>query len=124
MNGATLRTYRELLGYELNQYAEKVGVNRRTVTRWETGQWNVPEDVATQVRSDLDELNRVIDELHATIPEAAEEATLLRCGRSDDLSKVTKETTSHEIYNAATGLTALALETEGCQVTLEWSSRD
>lgn len=35
MNGATLRTYRELLGYELNRYADKLGVNRRTVTRWE-----------------------------------------------------------------------------------------
>lgn len=124
MNGATLRTYRELLGYELNQYADKVGVNRRTVTRWETGQWDVPEDVAAQVRSDLNELTRVIDELQETVPVDAEEATLLRYGRADDLSKVTKETASHEIYNAAIGLAALALEADGCQVTLEWYSRD
>ena len=67
MNGATLRTYRELLGYELNRYAEKLGVNRRTVTRWETGEWPLPDDVATQVRSDLRELNQIIDELGSTI---------------------------------------------------------
>lgn len=123
MNGATLRTYRELLGYELNRYAEKLGVNRRTVTRWETGEWPLPDDVATQVRSDLRELNQIIDELGSTIPEGAGEATLIRYGRDDDLTEVTTATGSHEIYNAAVGLTAFDLEAEGCKVTLEWLNR-
>lgn len=123
MNGATLRTYRELLGYELNRYAEKLGVNRRTVTRWETGEWPLPDDVAAQVRSDLRELNQVIDDLGSTIPEGADEATLVRYGRDDDLTKVTTATGSHEIYNAGVGLTAFDLEAEGCKVTLEWLNR-
>ncbi|MGO1262280.1 MAG: hypothetical protein ACTMIV_03940, partial [Brevibacterium aurantiacum] len=104
MNGATLRTYRQLLGYDINGYSEKLGINRRTVTRWETGDWPVPDDVAVRVREDLADLRAVVDELRGSVPEGTEEAEFIRYRRSEDIVLVTKNTTSAEIYNAAAGL--------------------
>lgn len=122
MNGATLRTYRQLLGYDINGYSEKLGINRRTVTRWETGDWPVPDDVAVRVREDLADLRAVVDELRGSVPEGTEEAEFIRYRRSEDIVLVTKNTTSAEIYNAAAGLAALDLEAQGCSVSLEWVS--
>lgn len=122
MNGATLRTYRRLLGYDINDYAEELGINRRTVTRWETGDWPVPDDVALRVRDDLSELRAVADELRDSVPKGADEAEFVRYRRSEDIAAVTKSTTSAEIYNAAAGLAALGLEAQGCIVSLEWAS--
>lgn len=122
MNGATLRTYRRLLGYDINDYAEELGINRRTVTRWETGDWPVPDDVAERVRDDLSELRAVADELRNSVPEGAAEAEFVRYRRSEDIADVTTSTKSAEIYNAAAGLAALGLEAQGCIVSLEWEA--
>lgn len=122
MNGATLRSYRRLLGYDINEYAEELGINRRTVTRWETGDWPVPDDVAVRVRNDLAELRAVVDELRDSVSVDAEEAEFVRYRRSEDIASVTKNTTSAEIYNAAAGLAAFGLEGQGCTVSLEWAS--
>lgn len=120
MNGATLRTYRRLLGYDINDYAEKLGVNRRSITRWETGDWPVPEDVATQVRSELGELKAASDELLASVPKKASTAEFTRYRRDSDIAGITESTNSHVIFNTAAGLAALDLETRGRSVSLEW----
>ena len=92
------------------------------MTRWETGDWPVPDDVAVRVREDLADLRAVVDELRGSVPEGTEEAEFIRYRRSEDIVLVTKNTTSAEIYNAAAGLAALDLEAQGCSVSLEWVS--
>lgn len=122
MNGATLRAYRRLLGYDINEYSEELDINRRTLTRWETGDWPVPEDVAERVREELAELRAVADELRDSVPDGAEAAEFVRYRRSEDVAGVTKTTASAEIYNSGAGLAALSLEAQGCVVDFVWAA--
>lgn len=119
MNGATLRTYRTLLGYEARHYAEKVGVARRTLTRWEVGEWAVPDDVAEQVRKDLSDMNRlrsrIVDDLRGD-----DSAEVLAYEYGGDLRADTDIDVDRQVYNAAVGLAALDLEAAGTEVTIEW----
>lgn len=43
MNGATFRLYRLCMGWELVTAGEKLGVDRRTIQRWENGSWDIPQ---------------------------------------------------------------------------------
>lgn len=115
MNGATLRTYRKLLGYDTQQFADRIHVNRRTLTRWETDAFDIPDDVATQIHRDIGALisisgfitDRNKNRAHCTL-------TLKRPATSpEDI-----------IYNAGTGLAALNLQNTGTDVTIEWANNN
>lgn len=120
MNGATLRTYRQLLGYESRQYAEKVDVNPRTVIRWEQGQKPVPEDVAEQIRADLAQLERLTAEIRDAEINEGDSVTLTAYWHGDALTAGTGLAVDRQIYNAAIGLAALDLEAAGVEVTIRW----
>lgn len=119
MNGATLRTYRALLGYEARHYAEKIGVARRTLTRWEVGEWAVPDDVAEQVRKDLSDMNRlrdlIVDDLRGE-----DSVEVLAYEYGGDLKEDTGISVDRQVYNAAVGQAALELEAAGTEVTIQW----
>lgn len=120
MNGATLRTYRQLLGYESRQYAEKVDVNPRTVIRWEQGQKPVPDDVAEQIRTDLAQLERLTAEIRDGETDEVGSTVLTAYRHGDALTAGTGLTVDRQIYNAAIGLAALDLEAAGVEVTIRW----
>lgn len=44
MNGATFKARRKLMGLSLDAMGESCRVTRRTVQRWEAGEWSVPSD--------------------------------------------------------------------------------
>lgn len=121
MNGATLRVYRQLLGYESAHYADKIGVNRRTVIRWEQDEKPVPDDVAAQVRADLAQLEQLTAQLRWDKAKQGETVTLTAYRHGDALTAETGRAVDRQIYNAAVGLAALDLEAGGTEVTIRWS---
>lgn len=50
MSGYTLRRTRERLGWSQTQMGETIGVSRRTILRWEKGQWPVAADKIELIR--------------------------------------------------------------------------
>lgn len=60
MVAATMRAMRELCGLSQQALADMAGVSRRTVVRWERGQFQIPEDVATMLCSLVEELAREV----------------------------------------------------------------
>lgn len=46
MTGAELRTLRDSLGLSADQLAQMLGNRDRTIRRWESGEWPVPDDAA------------------------------------------------------------------------------
>lgn len=46
MNGATFHLYRTAMGLDVTGLAERLGVNRRTVQRWEADKCSVPVSAA------------------------------------------------------------------------------
>lgn len=120
MNGATLRVYRQLLGYESAHYADKIGVNRRTVIRWEQEEKPVPDDVAAQVRADLAQLEQLLARIRWDEANQGDAATLTAYRHGDALTAATGLSVDRQIYNAAVGLAALDLEAAGTEVTIRW----
>ena len=55
MNGASLRAIRIRCGLTLDQFAYRVGVTARTLSRWELDDRDVYDDVATEANALFDE---------------------------------------------------------------------
>lgn len=108
MHGAQLRSHRMMIGFDLGSYADRLGVNQRTLSRWELKPAHVPADVADQMNRDVDLFLDTRDRIEAQT--RGEEATQVAIYRDAANLPHWYENGPWRIYNAAAGLVAIELD--------------
>ena len=61
MTGATFRALRTLLGYDQEAVARTLGVSKKTVSRWESGYFDIPDTVIEWLSMWLERSGCIID---------------------------------------------------------------
>lgn len=130
MNAAEFDTRRRLLGLSIQETADYVGAQRRTVERWISGAFNVSESAIERLQGLEDQMNEAVETVlqqtnilskkHGN----ADEIKLIRYASQETLDASPHATGmplgSHAIM---IGWTADALEAQGWLVVIDWDSQ-
>lgn len=128
MNSATFKTYRETLGLEVKDLAAWMGVDRKTVQRWENPQaGDVP---AWAARKMLERWDRLIFSISSALEYldqqeqeqgSAPEAVEMRRFKTDaSCQRVNGLGTDAKRHAISVGIIAAALQAGGYETRLDW----
>ena len=117
MNGASLRAIRIRCGLTLEQFGHRVGVNGRTLSRWELDDRDVYEDVAAEANALFDQYLAIREHIadERNVPGITPEVPVLIYRPKDN----PPEPYDRLLWNAAA--TDYALDED---VDLEWAGYD
>lgn len=125
MTGAEFRLKRRTLGLSIEETAERLGVNLRSMRRWENGEWEVPENAITFIdglwQDKVEAANVVLDKLEAQGKDP--EPITLRLYRTHKGHYEADPGQTWGEHASAIGIIAVALELHGYQFTVEYAEK-
>lgn len=119
MRGAALRAYRQLVGYDQQEFADMVDANRKTVQRWETSEKDVYPDVEKTIRAAVEEWESHVDAI-IDAHDGQQQVLLYTYRTSDDLIAHQGIITDKKVYNSAVAYAAVELDSPNTTVEITW----
>lgn len=126
MTGAEFRLKRRTLGLSIEEFAERLKVNLRTVRRWENGEWEIPPNAIAFLdnlwQKNIEKANIVLDRLDSVAKEQGKdpEAVVLRMYRTRKGHYEADPGQTWSEHASAVGIIAIALELYGYPFTVEY----
>lgn len=128
MNSATFKTYRETLGLEVKDLAAWMGVDRKTVQRWENPQaGDVPAWAARKMLGRWDRLIfsissalEYLDQQEQEQGSAPSTVEMQRFKTDTSCQRVNGLGTDAKRHAISVGIIAAALQAEGYETRLDW----
>lgn len=123
MTGATFRALRTLLGYDQEAVARALGVNKKTVSRWESGYFDIPDNVVEWLNMWLERSGYIIDAA-LDAAEGADCVHLTYYRTQLEYDKAGRDTGNYHLANANARRVADALMAQGIDVVFSYPGDD
>lgn len=122
MTPAEFDTRRRLLGLSIQETADYLGVQRRTVERWISGYSNVTPDALTRLEALERDMNEAVNQALSLARERGADDMVLYRYRSQEAVDASRHAAGMPLgaHAMMIGWASEALENDGHSVTVDW----